>query len=75
MAKAVDGLDRLVALNRRAAGRVVIMAGGRITEADIPTVIDAGLREIHVGSAACAEGRIDAERVGRIVAAAGGRRR
>jgi copper homeostasis protein len=75
MAKAVDGLDRLVALNRRAAGRVTIMAGGRITEADIPTLTDAGLREIHVGSAACAEGRIDAERIGRIVTTARRRRR
>jgi copper homeostasis protein len=72
MAKAVDGLDRLVALNRRVAGRLVIMAGGRITEANIPTLTDAGLREIHVGSAACAGGRTDAERLGRIVAAGGG---
>jgi copper homeostasis protein len=75
MAKAVDGLDRLVALNRRAAGRVIIMAGGRITETDTPTLTNAGLREIHVGSAACTEGRTDAERVARIVTAAGGRRR
>jgi hypothetical protein len=51
------------------------MAGGRITEADIPTLTNAGLREIHDGSATSAEGRIDAERVGRIVTAAGERRR
>ena len=75
MAKAVDGLDRLVTLNRRAAGRVVIMAGGRITEADIPTLTDAGLQEIHVGSASCAGGKTDAEKVRRIVTAAKGRRR
>jgi copper homeostasis protein len=30
--------------------------------------------DFTVGSAACAEGRIDADRVGRIVTAAGGRR-
>jgi copper homeostasis protein len=75
MAEAVDGLDRLVALNRRAGGRLIILAGGRITEADIPALTVAGLREIHVGSAACAGGRTDAERVRRIMAAAGGRRR
>jgi copper homeostasis protein len=74
MAKAVDGLDRLVSLDRRAAGRVIILAGGRITEADIPALTDAGLREIYVGSAACTGGRTDAEKVGRVVAAAGGRR-
>jgi copper homeostasis protein len=70
MAKAVDGLDRLVALNHRAAGRVIIMAGGRITEGDIPTLTDAGLREIHVGSAACAGGKTDAEKVRRIIGVA-----
>jgi copper homeostasis protein len=75
MAKAIDGLDRLVALNRRAAARIMIMPGGRISEADIPTLTKRDFREIHVGSAACAEGRTDAERVGRIVTIAGGRRR
>jgi copper homeostasis protein len=72
MAKAVDGLDVLTDLNRRAAGQVIILAGGRITEADIPTLLGAGLGEIHIHSAACAGDRTDAEKVRRIVTVARG---
>lgn len=68
--RAVDGLERLADLNRRAADQLVIMAGGRITESGIPKLVGVGLEEIHLGSAACTGGRTDAETVRRIVAAA-----
>lgn len=67
---ASKGLARLIELIRIAAGRIVIMAGGRIGESDLPALIGAGLVEIHVGSAAMIEGKTDAGRVRRIVDAA-----
>jgi copper homeostasis protein len=61
--RAVDGLARLAELSQRSAGRIAIMAGGRITGADIPALLGTGLKEIHIGSSACSEGRIVAELV------------
>jgi copper homeostasis protein len=67
---AIEGLALLRELNRRAAGRIVIMAGGRITARAVPRLIQAGLAEIHVGSAAYKGGIINATSVREIVAAA-----
>jgi len=62
-----EGLGLLADLKRRAAGRIAILAGGSIAEADIPRLIGAGLDEIHVGSAACDGGTTDAAKVRRVV--------
>lgn len=62
-ARAVDGLTRLCELHRRSAGRIAILAGGRISASDIPTMLSAGLTELHFGSAACADGQVTAEKV------------
>ena len=66
-ATAREGLALLADLKRRAAGKIAILAGGSIAEADIPRLIGAGLDEIHVGSAALSEGITDAAKVRRIV--------
>jgi copper homeostasis protein len=66
-ASARDGLDLLEALTRQAAGRIVIMAGGGITEADIPHLMQRGVREVHIGSAAATGGMPDPEKVRRLV--------
>lgn len=49
--EAREGLDLLAKLVDRAADRITIMAGGRVTQDDLPALADAGLREVHVGSA------------------------
>ena len=67
--RAVDALDALGALNRWAAGRIAIMAGGRVSEDDIPKLTAAGLTEIHIGSAACSGDRTGADKVRGLVAA------
>ncbi len=46
------------------------MAGGSITLAQIRPILEAGVREIHLGSAACSGGVVDAGLVRRIVEAA-----
>ena len=62
-----EGLVLLAELKRRAAGRIAILAGGSIAEADIPRLIGAGLDEIHLGSAARVDGLTDAAKVRRIM--------
>jgi copper homeostasis protein len=69
-ATAAAGLGLLADLVRRASGRIAVMAGGSVALADVPALIGAGLREIHVGSAACSGGRTDAAAVRRLVEAA-----
>jgi copper homeostasis protein len=50
---ALEGLDTLRSLVERAAGRIAVMAGGRLAIDHLATVIGAsGVREIHLGSAA-----------------------
>lgn len=68
--RAVIGIGRLADLHARAERRIILMAGGRIVRDDIPTILGSGLREIHIGSAACREGRTDPGLVHRLVAAA-----
>jgi copper homeostasis protein len=67
---AMMGLTTLAELTRRASGRIAIMAGGSITLAQIPAIVGAGVKEIHLGSAACSGGVVDAGLVRRIVEAA-----
>ncbi|WP_422930906.1 copper homeostasis protein CutC [Singulisphaera sp. PoT] len=62
-----EGMDILRRLNEQAAGRLAVMAGGRIAEADIRPFIGAGLREIHIGSHVCDENRTSALKVRRLV--------
>ncbi len=70
---AIEGLGVLTALVERARGRISILAGGRITPEDIPTILErTGVREIHLGSAATQTSasswaRVDATRVQAIV--------
>ena len=58
-----EGLDRLAELARKAKGRIIVMPGGRIRLDDVPALVALGFEEIHVGSAACADGRTDAGKV------------
>jgi copper homeostasis protein len=62
-----EGLPVLAELTRRSAGRIAVMAGGSIGLDDIRPLIDAGLREVHVGSAACRDGVTDPSMVRRLV--------
>jgi copper homeostasis protein len=74
-----DNLRKLRAMVERAAGRILVMAGGGIRESDIPHLIEAtGVPEIHLGSAVtgpaeppgpfCARApRVEAERVRRVI--------
>lgn len=69
-ATAREGLALLAALQRHAGDRLTILAGGRVGVEDVGPLHAAGLREIHVGSAAGAAGRTEAGAVRRVVAAA-----
>jgi copper homeostasis protein len=50
--RAIDGLSRLVELDRLAGGRLVILAGGGIAVPEIGAFVAEGLSELHFGSAA-----------------------
>jgi len=50
--RAIDGLTTLAALHRRAAGRIVILAGSGIDATNASRFLDAGLREIHASCGA-----------------------
>lgn len=65
-----SGVETLRALVSRSAGRIHVLAGGRVTAEAIPELIEAGLSEVHVGSAACRDGRTDPDLVRRLVSAA-----
>ncbi len=50
---AIEGASMLRSMVDRAAGRIAIMAGGRVSAANVDNLIrTTGVREIHVGSAA-----------------------
>ena len=68
-ATAVEGLSLLARLVRAVAGRVVVMAGGRVREEDVPGLRGAGLTELHVGSSVMTDGATDAAKVRRFVEA------
>jgi copper homeostasis protein len=67
-ATALEGLETLRSLVDRAAGRIAVMAGGRLALEHLDTLIrGSGVREIHIGSAACRvseEPEASANRVG-----------
>lgn len=65
-----DSIDLLAKLVEHARDRIVILAGGSITLDDLPALAGAGVREVHVGSAACEEGRVSAAKVAKLVQAA-----
>jgi copper homeostasis protein len=67
LSSALAGLPTLAKLTRRAAGRIVVMAGGSITLGQIRPIVASGLWEVHLGSAACVGGVVDAGLVRRIV--------
>ncbi len=53
-ASALEGLETIRSLVDRAAGRIAVMAGGRLASSHLDTVIrSSGVREIHLGSAVC----------------------
>jgi copper homeostasis protein len=64
---AMEGLATLGELTRRAGGRIVVMAGGSIEFGQIRPILGAGVKEIHLGSAACSGRMIDSGLVRRIV--------
>jgi copper homeostasis protein len=64
------GAELLSMLVSRSAGRLKVLAGGRVTVEDLPVLLDSGVREFHVGSAACRDDRTDAHAVRRIVSVA-----
>ena len=47
--RAAEGIAAIAGLVRRAAGRVVVMAGGGIRATDVSPLAEAGVREVHVG--------------------------
>lgn len=62
--KAIDGLDMLGALHRRAAGRIILLAGSGIDADNVAAFVDAGITEVHAscGTIACdAADRPDAD--------------
>lgn len=60
---AIAGIDLLTRLTKQARGRIVVMAGGAINEADAATLVRAGIREIHIGSSVCEGGLTRAAKV------------
>lgn len=66
-ATAFEGLETLVELTKRSRGKLAVMAGGSIALEQIRPIIEAGVKEIHLGSAACSGGVTDPGRVGKIV--------
>jgi copper homeostasis protein len=64
-----EGLARLAGLVRHARWRIVIMAGGAVTEADLPALRAAGVDEVHSGSSVAPGGTTDPDRVRELVAA------
>lgn len=50
--KAIDGLRSLEMLHRRAAGRIVILAGSGIDASNAPRFLRAGLHELHASCGA-----------------------
>lgn len=70
--RAIDALDRLRSLWRRAAGRIMIMAGSGIEPANVAAIMAAGVDEIHASCRREVPGDDGAER--RFGFAAGPRR-
>ena len=67
-----DSIDLLAKLVAHAGDRITILAGGSVTPGDLPALANAGIREAHIGSAACADGVCSQDRVAQIMAIARG---
>ncbi len=65
-----DSIDLLARLVERAKDRITILAGGSIRAADLQMLASAGIKEVHIGSASCENGRTAAQRVAQLVACA-----
>ncbi len=49
--RATEGLDRLARLVDQSAGRIIILAGGGVSEQNLKEIVDqTGVREVHAGS-------------------------
>jgi copper homeostasis protein len=69
--RARDHLPVLAELARRAAGRLIVLAAGGVTPADLPALVAAGIAEAHAGSSAAGpDGRVDPARVRALLSAA-----
>jgi copper homeostasis protein len=68
--RAVEALVELRALHEDCYNRLCIMPGGGIAERDLPAILGAGFRELHLGSSVMTQGRTDSEKVRSLVAAA-----
>jgi len=64
---AMEGLATLAKLTRLGAARIAVMAGGSIRLDQVRTIIGAGVREIHLGSAVASEKVVNAGLVRRTV--------
>jgi copper homeostasis protein len=55
----IEGLDLIAELVKRAAGRIIVMPGGGITDRNVSRVVaEAGVRELHFASLEPREGRM-----------------
>jgi copper homeostasis protein len=58
-ASVIEGLELIVDLVNRAAGRIVVMPGGGITDRNVGRVVAAtGVTEVHFGGGESVEGRM-----------------
>lgn len=56
----LEGLDLIAALNRQAAGRIIVMPGGGITARNVRRIAEAtGVREVHLSARASVESRME----------------
>jgi copper homeostasis protein len=66
---ASEGSHLIDALARQAGGRIAVMAGGRITEHNVGSLLlsSGSLREVHAGTGVMTGGETDAARVARLI--------
>lgn len=57
--KAVDGVAMLGDLHRRAAGRIVILAGSGVSPATLPAILKSGVHEVHASCRVASETATD----------------
>jgi copper homeostasis protein len=59
-ASCLEGLDLLTALNRQAAGRIIVMPGGGITPRNVRRIVEAtGVGEVHLSARASVDSRME----------------
>jgi copper homeostasis protein len=62
-----EALPLLQTLVERAHGRLIVLAGGSVAMADLGPLAQAGLSEVHIGSAAFRDDKTDVEKVRELV--------